>query len=261
MERFVLKAGGSVLSDIQAYDKVAHVVQNLYLNPDYKLLGVVVSAMGKTTDKLEAMARDVCPDGVFRGGRDAERETAALVATGEIQSAALLAKRLNGLGIVQSYNAFQAQIYTDDNFCNAKIKSIGNVLPNAVSAGILPIIAGFQGITKDGDFTILSREGSDITAIECALKLHADFCWFFKDGGRIYDKNPNKYTDAKALDFITYQEMLNIIDSRPNQVLHRECVKRAKEEEMPLRVSSMHDLKNCTWIGSSRWWDSRNKHR
>ena len=262
-QKVVLKFGGSVIPDIQAIDQVARTVRDLRFRANYDVVAVVVSAMGKTTNKLEEMAHTVRYTPYYIG-HDVLRETDALLATGEMQTAALLAERLSGMGLVrvQSYNAFQAQIYTDDNFGNAKILNIGDAVPNAVSQQIIPIIAGFQGVTKNGDFTTLGREGSDTTAIEFALKLEADFCWFFKNGGGIYDKNPVKYSDAKVLDFVTYQKLLNYIDSRDGQVLHKACVKRARETKMPLFVSGMPPhYQNGTWIGSAHWWHNRNKTR
>jgi aspartate kinase len=262
-QKVVLKFGGSVIPDIQAINRVARTVHDLHFRANYDVVAVVVSAMGKTTNKLEEMARVVRPD-PFRNRWDVLRETDALLATGEMQTAALVAEYLTGwCGVcVQSYNAFQAQIYTDDNFGNAKILNIGDAVPNAVSKGIIPVIAGFQGITENGDLTTLGREGSDTTAVEFALKLKADFCWFFKNGGGICDKNPVKYSDAKVLDFITYQKVLNYIDSRDGQVLHKECVKRAKKTELPLFVSGMSPhYQDGTWIGSARWWHNRNKTR
>lgn len=259
MEKVVLKFGGSVIPDVQAINKVAGVVQRLSVK--YDVLAVVVSAMGKTTNKLDAMAQEVRPD--WKENYLAGPEGAAILVTGELQTAPLLALRLldsvNGK-FAQSYNAFQAGICTNDDYHNAKIIRIGNKVPKAVSSGILPIIAGYQGRTKNGAFTTLGREGSDFTAVEFALKLKADFCMFFKDKGGIYDKNP-ECPDAQVLDFVPYDTMLNFIDSRPQQVLYRKCVERAQNKKLPLCVVGIDDLEHMSWVASPQWWNDRNKHR
>ena len=225
----VLKFGGSVIPDEAGFGRVADVIRNISLK--YNVMAVVVSAMGKTTNNLDALAHRVAE-------KPNVRDMDALLATGEMQSAALLSMRLNASGIpAMSYNAYQCGIKTDDNFGNAKIQSVDLRRVNQLYG--MPIIAGFQGITKSGDLTTLGREGSDITAVIVAAALGADFCWFFKDGGGIYDKNPNKEPDARLFRKISYTKMLDLLNQGRGQVLHKSSVSLAQEYKMPLFVSGM----------------------
>lgn len=237
-KRVVLKFGGSVLSDFAAYTGVANLIRQILTR--YKVVAVIVSAMGKTTNNLDTLAHNM-------SDAPTPRELDALLATGEMQSAALLAMKLNSIGVsARSYNAWQCGIKTDDNFGCAKINNI-NLLGVNPLLGI-PVVTGFQGVTKQDDITTLGREGSDISAVFMAYTLYADFCWFFKDGGGIYDKNPNKDKDARLFKEISYTKMLDLLNQGRGQVLHQRSVKLAQEYKMPLYVSGMNNLDVGTWI-------------
>jgi len=226
-KRVVLKFGGSVIADINAIGRVANVIKNI--SEKYKVMAVVVSAMGKTTDNLDRLAHNIAPT-------PDKRELDALLATGEMQSAALLAMWLNAIGVsARSYNAWQRGIITDDNFGNARIECINSMLMSPYCG--IPIVTGFQGITENGDITTLGREGSDISAVAIAHVSCADFCWFFKDGGGIYDKNPKNNFGAKMYDFMTYDEALGVIRAKQHYVLHPNCIEYGKKKYVPLFVS------------------------
>lgn len=232
----VLKFGGSVIPDENGIYKVANVIKNLSLQ--YNVMAVVVSAMGKTTNNLDALAHRVTK-------KPNVRELDALLATGEMQSAALLAMRLNAIGIpAHSYNAWQCGIQTDDNFGNAKINHLD--LHNINTFYGLPIVTGFQGVTQQGDITTLGREGSDISAVAIAAALQTDFCWFFKNGGGICEKYLNK---DKILQQISYTKMHQLMhDGRPGHVLHKRSIDMAQKYNVPLYVSGINDFDNGTWI-------------
>lgn len=235
--KVVLKFGGSVISDEKAVWHVADVIKNL--STAYEVVAVVVSAMGKTTNNLDELAHRMAdkPD---------LRELDALLATGENQAAALLSMRLNTIGIpARSYNAQQFGIKTDENFGSAQIKSINTMNVNPLYG--VPVVTGFQGMTKYGDVTTLGREGSDISAVVIAAAMGADFCWFFKDGGGIYDKNPNTNSDAKLFNIVSYTKMLELLNEGRGQVLHMRSVHLAQKYQMPLFVSGL-DSDVGTWI-------------
>ena len=229
----VLKFGGSVLSDENAIYRVADLVKTL--SEQYKIKAIVVSAMGKTTNQLDGLAHRVA-------NKPNKRELDALLATGEMQSAALLSMCLNDIGVpAYSYNAQQFGILTDDKFGNAKIQRILWTHVNTLKG--IPIVAGFQGIDKYDNYTTLGREGSDISAVWVATVMVADFCWFFKDGGGIYDKNPNENPDAHLFKELSYTKMLNIVRNKrgKGQVLHKRSIAYAQKFKKKLFVSGMDD--------------------
>lgn len=233
----VLKFGGSVIPDEKGICQVADIVKNLSLK--YNVMAVVVSAIGKTTNNLDALAHRVADNPNMR-------ELDALLATGEMQSVALLSMRLNEIGIpAVGYNAYQCGIKTDNNFGDAKIEKINMLQVNPLYG--IPIIAGFQGITDNRELTTLGREGSDISAVIIAAAMGADFCWFFKDGGGIYDKNPNTNSDAKLFNIVSYTKMLELLNEGRGQVLHARSVHLAQKYQMPLFVSGL-DSDVGTWI-------------
>ena len=245
----VLKFGGSVLKDETGIIQAANLIANL--NQDYDIYAVVVSAMGKTTNNLEKLANKVA-------GTPRPRELDALLVTGEMQSAALLSMALRCENIAaQSYNAQQFGIKASDNFGYATIESINPPVAIYGEYAPIPIVAGFQRITKNGDFVTLGREGSDITAVAVANRLKADFVWFFKNEGGICDKDPNENPDAKLLDKISYQQMLDLLAQGRHQVLHKRSIELAEQYNLPLFVSDIRKHTNGTLISSDTRGNSR----
>lgn len=232
----VLKFGGSVIPDENGIYKVANVIKNL--SSQYNVMAVVVSAMGKTTNNLDALAHRVAK-------KPNVRELDALLATGETQSAALLSMKLNAMGVpAVSYNAVQCGIQTDNHFGNAQIQHMGMERVNLLYG--MPIITGFQGVTKQGDITTLGREGSDISAVAIAAALGVDFCWLFKNGGGICETYPNK---DKIFKQISYKKMRQLMsDGRGGQVLHKRSVDMAQKYNIPLYVSGINELDKGTLI-------------
>jgi len=168
-------------------------------------IAVVVSAMGDTTDDLIKLAKAT-------GSNLNGREMDMLLATGEQQSAALLALTLNNMGCdAISLTGWQAGIISDSTYRKAKISDIEtNRIKMELQSGKIIIIAGFQGITPDGDITTLGRGGSDTTAVAIAAGLQADRCQIFTDVDGVFTADPRIVPDARKLSFISYEEMLEM---------------------------------------------------
>ena len=221
--KIVMKFGGTSVADTDKIRNVAKIIKKQSMRND--VLAVIVSAMGKTTNKLTELAHTLTKN-------PNPRELDALLSVGENMSVALLAMALIDMGLpANSYNAWQFGIKTNTNFGDAEIKSIN--MPTHMA--YLPIVTGFQGISEDNDITTLGREGSDTSAVAIAAALGADVCDIYTDVDGVYDKDPNAYKDAKKLDFITYDDMLKLAQSGA-KVLHLRSITTAKKYNMPIRV-------------------------
>jgi aspartate kinase len=198
---------------------------------------VVVSAMSGETDKLIHLAHQVNenPD---------PREMDMLVSTGERVTIALLAMAIQALGQkAQSFTGRQAGIVSDNVHTKARIEKIsGERVRQAVQEGKIAVVAGFQGITADSDdVTTLGRGGSDLTAVAVAAALKADFCDIYTDVDGVYTTDPNMVPQARKLDKISYDEMLELA-SLGAKVLQTRSVEFAKKYNVPVRVlSSFND--------------------
>jgi aspartate kinase len=205
-------------------------------------LVVVVSAPGDTTDDLIALAMQITdhPD---------EREMDVLLATGEQQSIALLAIAIKDLGFdAISFTGPQVGIITDEIHGKARIVKVGDEkIHKALKLGKIVIVAGFQGQTLDEDITTLGRGGSDLTAVALAAALEADLCEFYKDVDGVYTANPRLVANARKIDALSYEEMLEMA-SAGAQVLNARSVEFAKKNRVRIHVrSSFHD-KEGTYI-------------
>lgn len=204
---------------------------------------VVVSAPGDTTDDLIDFAHKITqePD---------ERELDMLMATGEQQSIALMSMALISKGHkARSFTGAQVGIVTDTKHTKARIlgiKGIGKI-KEALSKGCIAVVAGFQGITEDDDITTLGRGGSDLTAVALAQALKADLCEFLKDVDGVLTTNPEVAKDAKKIDFLTYDEMLELA-SGGAQVLYNRSVEYAKNYGVVLHVRGTFTDKQGTII-------------
>ena len=220
----VMKFGGTSVASIEKIKNVAQIISTHYIVKDN--IAVVVSAMGKTTNALTELAYQITD-------KPNLRELDALLSTGESTSVALLAMALNAIGVpAVSFNAWQFGIKTDDNFGDAEILHIESF---GTAYGIVPVITGFQGVTKNGDITTLGREGSDTSAVAIAAARGADFCDIYTDVSGVYDKDPNQFKDAKKLDFISYDDMLKMANNGA-KVLHPRSVLTAQKYNVPIRV-------------------------
>ncbi|MDH4162044.1 MAG: aspartate kinase [Nitrospirota bacterium] len=197
---------------------------------------VVVSAMSGETDKLINLANAVNenPD---------PREMDMLVSTGERVTIALLAMAIQALGHkAQSFTGRQAGIVSDSVHTKARIEKIsGERVKHAIKEGKIAVVAGFQGITEQDDVSTLGRGGSDLTAVAVAAALKADFCDIYTDVDGVYTTDPNMVPQARKLDKISYDEMLELA-SLGAKVLQTRSVEFAKKYNVPVRVlSSFND--------------------
>lgn len=226
----VQKFGGTSVADTEKLFKVCKHITKEFDKGNQVV--VVVSAQGKTTDKLISEEREITdiPD---------KREHDVLVATGEqitIAKLAMCLKKLNYNAV--SYMGWQVPIITDSVHGNARIKSIDNtkILKDLNNNNIV-IIAGFQGIDKNGNITTLGRGGSDTTAVALAAILKADRCDIFTDVDGVFSSDPRKVENTIKIESITYDEMLELASSGA-KVLHNRCVEIGKNFNIPIIVKS-----------------------
>ena len=230
MGLIVQKYGGSSIADATKVRGVARrVVETAKAGHG---VVVVVSAMGKTTDGLIRLAHEVTPT-------PPEREMDMLLATGEQVSIALLAMAIDAVGHkARSFTGEQAGIRTDAAHTRARIVGIdGDKVRRALDDGYIAIVAGFQGVTEEDDITTLGRGGSDLTAVALAAALRADVCEIYTDVDGVYTADPNIVPEAKKLDRISYDEMLEMA-SLGAKVLQSRSVEFAKKYGVPVHVRS-----------------------
>ena len=193
---------------------------------------VVLSAMGKYTDELITMAKDI-------NEKPPKREMDMLFTIGEQMSVALMAMAMNKLGVpAVSLNAFQVAMHTTSAYGNARLKRIDTErIRRELERKKIVIVTGFQGINKFDDYTTLGRGGSDTTAVALAAALHADACEIYTDVDGVYTADPRKVPTARKLKEITYDEMLDLATLGAG-VLHNRSVEMAKKYGVPLVVRS-----------------------
>lgn len=232
----VQKFGGTSVADTDKIKNVARTVIKEKENGNDVV--VVVSAMGHTTDCLVKMAKDLCaiPSG---------REMDMLLSTGEGVSIALLAMAIQAQGYdAVSFNAMQIGIMTENVHSKARIVDIKtDKLRKNLSEGKIIVVAGFQGVTPDGEITTLGRGGSDTSAVALAAALNAERCDIYTDVEGVYTTDPRVVANASRLDEISYEEMLELAHAGAN-VLHPRSVETAKQFNVPLRVRSSFKLDN-----------------
>ncbi len=226
----VQKYGGSSVADPEKIKNVARRVAESAA-PSHRMV-VVVSAMGKTTDDLLALASAITPS-------PDPREMDMLLATGEQVTIGLLAMALQSLGRPAcSLTGPQVGLYTDEVHTRARIKRItAERITAALDAGKIVVVAGFQGMTEKGEITTLGRGGSDLTAVALAAALEADVCEIFTDVDGVYTADPNVVPDAKKLARVSYDEMLEMA-SLGAKVLQSRSVEFAKKYGVPVHVRS-----------------------
>ncbi|APC42133.1 aspartate kinase [Clostridium estertheticum] len=235
MSVVVQKYGGS---SVGTTEKIKKIAQSIIKRKDKDTdLVIVVSAMGDTTDDLLSLSKGI-------GEEPDKRELDALLSTGEIISSALLAMAIKGLGYdAISYTAYQIGIKTSGQYGKALIEDIhGNKIKKSLKEGKIVIVAGFQGINGEGDITTLGRGGSDTTAVALAVKLDGR-CEIYTDVSGIYSVDPRAYSEAKKLDEIEYEEMLELA-SLGAQIMHSRSIELAQKYGIPIYVGlSDSDIK------------------
>jgi aspartate kinase len=226
----VQKYGGTSVGSVARIHAVAAQVRAL--RDQGHQVAVVVSAMGDSTDRLIELAREVAP-------APDPREMDALLATGEMVSTALLAMALCQSGCrARSWNALQLPIDTTGPAGRARIERFGCDGPRGdIAAGIVPVVAGFQGRAANGDLTTIGRGGSDTTAVALAVVLGADECQILTDVDGVYTTDPRMVPDARRLPRVSFEEMLELA-GQGSRVLHLRSVEFAARHGMKLRVLS-----------------------
>ena len=231
-EIIVQKFGGTSVGSVERIDAVAEIIKNASKTNS---LVVVVSAMGGETNKLIELSK-------YFGEDPDKREFDALVSTGETVSSALLAMALNSKA--KSYSASQISMKTTDSYSKAKILDVNaDKILEVVQNNTIPIITGFQGVTEGGDVTTLGRGGSDTTAVAIAAQVGAKRCDIFTDVDGIFTTDPKVVSNAKKLDSITMEEMLELA-GQGAKVMQTRAVEFANKFSVPVRVlSSFNDGK------------------
>lgn len=232
----VQKFGGTSVADTDKIKKVADaVIREKELGND---VVVVVSAMGHTTDYLVKMAKEI-------SSTPSSREMDMLLSTGEGVTIALLSMAILAKGYeAVSLNAMQIGIMTEKVHQKARIIDIKtDKLKSNLKKGKIVVVAGFQGITEDGEITTLGRGGSDTSAVALAAALDAARCDIYTDVEGVYTTDPRTVPNASRLETISYEEMLELARVGAN-VLHPRAVETAKQFNVPLRVRSTFKLDN-----------------
>ncbi len=226
----VQKYGGTSVGNIERIKNVARKVART--RDEGHEVVVVLSAMSGETDRLVSLAHEVTQS-------PSEREMDLLLSSGERVTIALLAITLNSMGYPsKAYTGRQVGIITDGIHTKARIERVAaERVREALNHGIIPVVAGFQGISEASDVTTLGRGGSDLTAVAIAAALKADMCDIYTDVDGVYTADPNVVNEARRLDKISYEEMLELA-SLGAKVLQNRSVEYAAKYGVKVRVLS-----------------------
>ncbi|MDC0028377.1 aspartate kinase, partial [Gammaproteobacteria bacterium] len=237
---FVKKFGGTSVANAERIEAVADLVAKSVEEGNEVV--VVLSAMGKSTDELIKLSRDINPNPDLR-------EYDALVSTGEQVSVALLAMALQKRNIKgKSFTAYQLGIRTNSMHSRARILDVQvEKIKNEISNGVVPVITGFQGMNDEGDITTLGRGGSDTTGVALAVALEASECQIYTDVDGVFTTDPRLYDKARLLKKVTFEEMLEL-SSMGAKVLQLRAVEYASKYKMPIRVLSSFSAGEGTLI-------------
>jgi aspartate kinase len=240
MALIVQKFGGTSVGDADRIRAVAdHVARTRAAGDD---VVVVVSAMGKFTDDLIRLADDVSPT-------RPPRELDMLLTAGERISMALVSMALGARGVdAASFTGSQAGIITDTDHTRAKILEIRpDRIRAALDSGLVPVVAGFQGVSMERDITTLGRGGSDVTAVALAAALKADVCEIYTDVTGVFSADPRIVTKARRIPKVSFDEMMEI-SATGGRVLMLRAVEFARRHAVPLHVRSSFTWEPGTWI-------------
>jgi aspartate kinase len=240
MALIVQKYGGTSVGDAERIRAVAaHVAST---RRDGHEVVVVVSAMGKFTDDLILLADQVSPN-------RPDREMDMLLTAGERISMALVSMALSTVGVGSaSFTGSQAGIITDTSHTRAKILEMRpDRIREALDDGLVPVVAGFQGVSIDRDITTLGRGGSDVTAVALAAALKADVCEIYTDVSGVYSADPRVVPSARRLSTVSFDEMMEIA-ATGGRVLMLRSVELARRHRVSLHVRSSFTWEPGTWI-------------
>jgi aspartate kinase len=242
MKRLVLKFGGASVASPEKFSLIADLILNRLMEVDQ--IVVVVSAMGNTTDELLQLARKVHPS-------PPKREQDMLISVGERISMSLLAMALELKGKqAVSLTGSQAGLITTADHSEALIIQVKPARAlRALEQGKIVIVAGFQGVSHEGEITTLGRGGSDTTAVALAVALGAERVEFYKDVAGIFNADPKQNADAQLLPYLSYEEAL-AITRQGAKVLQSRCIDLAAKNHLPLHVLPFANPSSSgTWIG------------
>jgi len=230
MALIVQKYGGTSVGNVERIQNVAQKVRQ-FVAEGHQVV-VTVSAMSGETNRLTALANEI-------QSQPCKREMDVLLTTGEQVTIALLSMALQEIGVsAVSYTGWQVAIRTNDIHSKARIEGIdAEKINHQLSDGRVVIVAGFQGVTDEGDITTLGRGGSDTTAVALAAALKADECQIYTDVDGVYTTDPRVVPEARRLDYVTFDEMLELA-SLGAKVLQIRSVEFASKYKVPLRVLS-----------------------
>jgi len=240
MRTIVQKYGGTSVGSIELIQRVAEKVAAVRARGDN--IAVVVSAMGDSTDRLVDLAAGIARE-------PNPREMDVLLSTGEQVSIALLAMALCERGVpARSFTGGQVRVRTTNAHRRARITDIETQkLRETLDAGIVPVMAGFQGVDDAGDITTIGRGGSDTSAVALAVALKADECQILTDVDGVYTTDPRMVPQARRLERLSFEEMLELA-GQGSRVLHLRSVEFAAKYNVPLRVLSSFRPGNGTLI-------------
>lgn len=227
-----MKFGGAAVSSTEQFSRIAEIILNRASNAK---VVVVVSAMGDTTDQLLALAKKIHPE-------PPPREQDMLLSVGERISIALLAMALQLKSKEAiSFTGSQSGIITSNRHSEARIVDVRpHRLKKHLDEGRIVIVAGFQGVSRDGEITTLGRGGSDTTAVALGVALGAKVVEFYKDVQGICEEDPKKNPYAKVLSNLSYNSALEIV-GKGAEVLHSRCIKLAERNLLKLHIRSFFD--------------------
>ena len=237
--RIVLKYGGSSVATIEKIQQIADYL--IELKREYKEIVVVASAMGKTTDGLIKLAKEITPN-------PNQRELDSLMSIGEQQTVALMAMALTAKGQkALSLTGYQAGIKTAGVHTKNKIQNISSErIERHLAEGNIVLVTGFQGINEAGDITTLGRGGSDTSAVALAVALKCE-CRIYTDVEGIYSVDPRVYPEAKFLDKISYEEMMEMANLGAG-VMETRAVELGKKYNIPIFVGKSLSKTGGTYI-------------
>ena len=240
MGLIVQKFGGTSVKDAERIFNVANIVTETYAKGNNVI--VVVSAQGDTTDDFIEKANEINPGA-------SKREMDVLLSAGEQISMSLLAMAIEKLGYpVVALTGWQAGFLTTSDYSNARIRKINTErVERELDKRNIVIVAGFQGVNRFDDITTLGRGGSDTSAVALAAALHADLCEIYTDVDGVYTADPRKVKNAKKLDEVSFDEMLELA-SLGAQVLHNRSVEMAKKYSVNMEVVSSLERKPGTKV-------------
>jgi aspartate kinase len=253
MTLLVQKYGGSSVADAEKIKNIARRV--VKSRGEGHQVVVIVSAMGDATDNLIELAKQISP-------HPSDREMDVLLSTGEIVSSTLLAMAIGNMGYkAVSLSGAQAGIETDASHSKARITRIEpKRIIKELGKGNIVIVAGFQGITPDMDTTTLGRGGSDTTAVALAVSLKAEECQIYTDVEGVFTADPRIVPEARRLEEIGYDEMLELATSGA-KVMHSRAVEVGEVYNMPILVACSFNDKPGTLIHGGALMEIRNKVR